>query len=109
ELLQVAVPGSAAGAALRPDDSLHHLYMAEAPDGELLVHVHQLLAHLVGIPVALRIVVDLLEDRDEPGMPRRRRGDVALQHLARNQKAASGQMAEELVVERRRAQRRLEM
>mmetsp|Transcript_670 Transcript_670/g.1490 ORF Transcript_670/g.1490 Transcript_670/m.1490 type:complete len:217 (+) Transcript_670:452-1102(+) len=57
-LAQVADAAGAAGAALEADDAFHRRYMAEAPEPEGVFQVHQLLAHLVEIPVRLRVAVD---------------------------------------------------
>src|SRR3954463_8708977 len=58
-----ADPGGAARAALVADDALHGLHVTEAPELEGLLDVDELLAHLVGLPVALRGLVDRLEHR----------------------------------------------
>ena len=64
-LPEVHDPGRAAGAALEAGDALDRLHVAEAPEQEVLLHVDQLLAHVVLGPVALGVFVDRLEHRDD--------------------------------------------
>ena len=49
---------AAAGARLEPDDALHRLHVAEAPELEALLDVHQLLAISYPSQYALRVLVD---------------------------------------------------
>src|SRR3954451_24973323 len=58
----------AAGAALEADHALDGLDVTEAPELEVLFDVDQLLAHVVGVPVRLRVVVDSLEHGGDRGM-----------------------------------------
>src|SRR5690606_3197873 len=46
---------------LQADDPLHQLVVVEAPGLEVLVHRHQPLDHLPEVPVAARVLEDLLE------------------------------------------------
>src|SRR5579862_8359546 len=59
----------AAGALLVADDALHGLHMPKAPQLEILLHVHELLAHLVGVPPLSSALVDLLEHGSDTRMP----------------------------------------
>src|SRR3990170_8248168 len=60
--------GGAAGALLEADDALDGLHVAKAPEEEVLLHVDQLLAHVVLGPVSLRILIYFLEHRSYPGV-----------------------------------------
>ena len=73
--------------------------MAEAPELEGLLDVDELLAHLVGLPVALRGVVDRLEDGEQVGAAAVGLGEVALDAVGRDRVVAAGEVAQELVVQ----------
>src|SRR5215831_9470288 len=96
----------ATGSRLVTDDALDGLEVAEAPELEALFDVHQLLAHVVGVPPAPRIVVDRLEHGNELGIAPVGLREVALDRFARHRQPAAGEMAQELVVERGRAEQR---
>src|ERR1700716_3786176 len=96
--------GGAAGAALEADDPLDGLHMPEAPQLEILLHVDQLLAHVVLGPVALRVFVDGLEDLNYRGVALIGLRPVALHALERDRHALSREVTQEFVVDARRKQ-----
>src|SRR4051794_26945326 len=85
-------PRRAARPALVADDPLHGLHVAKAPELEALLDVHELLAELVGLPVALRGVVDRLEDRDQIRAPAVRLREVSLDQISRHRVVATRQV-----------------
>src|SRR5690349_2649583 len=87
-----------ARAALEPDDPLDRLHVAEPPKLEALLDVDELLAEVVLRPVLLRVLVDALEHRRELGRALVRLRDVAIEEFLRNGVAATGEIAQELVV-----------
>src|SRR5215831_3108218 len=94
------------GARLVADDALDGLKVAKAPELEALFDVDELLAHVVLVPPALRVVVDDLEDRDQLAVARVRLGEIALDAIRRHRQSAPREMTQELVVERWRPQQR---
>lgn len=73
--------------------------MSVFPQGVLLIHIHQLLRHLVTVPVSLVILVHPLEQRDHTGVRLVGFGDVPLEHLPRDRQPMAGHQSQELVVD----------
>ncbi len=78
--------------------------MAEAPELEVFLHVDQLFAHLVCLPVLLRVAVDFAEDVDDGFVADVRRGPVTLNAFPGYVVTTTREIAEELVVEARRVE-----
>jgi alkylation response protein AidB-like acyl-CoA dehydrogenase len=91
DLLQIADPGGAAGATFLADDPRDHLEVAVAPQRIGLVEIDQLLGELIGVPMGLRRLVDLLHGREDRRVADVRPGHVALQHLGRDGQTRAGQ------------------
>src|SRR5579862_2220729 len=82
--------------------------MAEAPELKVLFQVHQLLAHVVRIPMGAGVFVDDAEYRSHAGVARMRHGPVALDAFARHRHAAAREQAQEFVIQARRLQQALQ-
>src|SRR5690606_25668437 len=96
--------GGAAGAPLGADDPLDGLQVAEPPELEVVLHVHELLAHLVDTPVLLRRRIDAAEHVDEVLVELVRLRPVAVQHLGRHVVTLPSQPPQHLVVQTRLVQ-----
>src|SRR5690606_25660254 len=66
-LLEEGHAGRPAGTALVPDDAFHRLHVAEPPQLEGFLDIHQLFAEVVLGPELVGVLVDALEYRHQVG------------------------------------------
>ena len=91
------------------DDALHRLHVAETPELEALLHVHQLFAHVVFGPELRAVLVDALEHRQQRLVATVRPRPVALQQFGRHRVATPRQVTQELVIQAGRLQYRAQL
>ncbi|CAM0120688.1 conserved hypothetical protein [Stenotrophomonas maltophilia] len=101
---QEAHAGRATGAALEADHPHHRAHVAEAPQLEGGLQVHQVLAQRVLAPVAVGVLVDAFEDRLQCVVSHVRLGPVVGLVDRRHGMAEPGQVLQELLVQARRLQ-----
>src|SRR5687768_10738698 len=98
-LLQERHTAGAAGPGLHSDGPLHGAQVPEPPQLEVVLKVHELLAGLVSAPVVGGILVDVLEQRNQPGRELVGAGDIAAEELGGDVVALPVQVGQELVID----------